>query len=152
VIAEIAGQEGYQYPFEQYAGAVSPTVDTDMGLYLMVDYPTRYWQGGDAGYFNPNYYVTGLGFELMTAQFGVDRTLDFQARINHRFYYDANAAPCHADPCPAFMYIIEGQAASFFQSTGMDIKIWMENAHQYIARRHAGEWPTLADVGLTRID
>jgi hypothetical protein len=150
VIADIIGQDRYKDPFDQYRSAVSPTVNPDMGHYLLVNYPSSYWQGGDAGYFDPRYYVTGLGTELMVAQFGVEKTLNFQRAFNFRYWYD-NSASCPADPCPAIVNIVNRQAAEFQQIFGVSIGTWMIKAHDYISRRHAGQYPTLADVGLTMV-
>jgi hypothetical protein len=148
VIADIIGQDRYRDPFDQYKGAMSPTMNPDMGHYLWVNYPTSYWQGGDAGYFDPRYYVTGLGTELMVAQFGVAKTLAFQKSINFRFWYDSSAS-CSADPCPGIVSLVNRQATEFQQIFGVTIGSWMTKARDYIALRHSGQFPTLADVGLT---
>lgn len=148
VIADIIGQDRYQDPFNQYRGAMSPTMNPDMAKYLWVNYPTDFWQGGDAGYFDPRYYVTGLGTELMVAQFGVEKTLAFQKALNFSYWYDANAS-CPADPCPTIVGLVNRQATEFQQIFGVSIGTWMTTAREYISRRHAGLYPTLADVGLT---
>lgn len=150
VIADIIGQDRYQDPFNQYRGAMSPTMNPDMAHYLWVNYPTSYWQGGDAGYFDPRYYVTGLGTELMVAQFGVEKTLAFQKALNFRFWYDTNAS-CNADPCPVTVSLVGRQASEFQRIFGVSIGSWMTTAQVYISRRHAGQYPTLADVGLTQV-
>ncbi len=150
VIADIIGQDRYQDPFNQYRGAMSPTMNPDMGHYLLVNYPTSYWQGGDAGYFDPRYYVTGLGTELMVAQFGVEKTLAFQKAVNYRYWYDADSS-CSANPCPELVSFVNRQATEFQQIFGVNIGTWMTTAREYISRRHAGLYPTLADVGLTMV-
>jgi hypothetical protein len=149
-IADIIGQDRYKDPFDQYKSAVSPTVNPDMGHYMYVDYPTSYWQGGDAGYFDPRYYVPGIGTELMVAQFGVEKTLAFQKSFNYRYWYDANSS-CSADPCPVVVALVNRQATEFQQIFGVSIGTWMTTAREYISRRHAGLYPTLADVGLTMV-
>ena len=150
VIADIIGQDRYKDPFDQYSRAVSPTVNLDMAHYLWANYPSSYWQGGDAGYFDPRYYVTGLGTELMVAQFGVEKTLAFQKSFNYRYWYDADST-CSADPCPGLVALVNRQATEFQQIFGVSIGTWMIKAHDYISRRHAGQYPTLADVGLTMV-
>jgi len=150
VIADIIGQDRYKDPFDQYSRAVSPTVNLDMAHYLWANYPSSYWQGGDAGYFDPRYYVTGPGTELMVAQFGVEKTLNFQRALNFRYWYD-NSAPCPAHPCPGLVALVNRQATEFQQIFGVSIGTWMIKARDYISRRHAGQYPTLADVGLTMV-
>ena len=148
VIADVIGQDRYRDPFDQYRTAMSPTMNPDMAKYLWVNYPTDHWTGGDAGYFDPRYYVTGLGTELMVAQFGVTKTLAFQKSINFRYWYDSTAT-CSADPCPGIVTLVNRQATEFQQIFGVSIGTWMTKARDYIALRHAGQFPTLADVGLT---
>ncbi|MEY3505629.1 MAG: hypothetical protein RI898_382, partial [Actinomycetota bacterium] len=115
-----------------------------------VNYPTSYWQGGDAGYFDPRYYVSGIGTELMVAQFGVEKTLAFQKSFNYRYWEDANYS-CSADPCPGLVALVNRQASEFLQIFGVSIGAWMTTAREYISRRHAGLYPSLADVGLTMV-
>lgn len=146
VIADINGQDRYKDPFDQYTRAVSPTVNSDMGHYMYVNYPTSYWQGGDAGYFDPRYYVTGVGTELMVAQFGVEKTLAFQKAVNYRAWFDSSDC---LDPCAGIVAIVSRQATEFQQIFGVSIGTWMTAAREYISRRHAGQYPTLADVGLS---
>ena len=86
----------------------------------------------------------------MVAQFGVEKTLNFQRALNFRYWYD-NSASCPADPCSAIVNIVNRQAAEFQQIFGESIGTWMIKARDYISRRHAGQYPTLADVGLTRV-
>jgi hypothetical protein len=148
-IADIIGQDRYKDPFDQFRSAVSPTVNSDMGHYMYVDYPTSYWQGGDAGYFDPRYYVTGVGTELMVAQFGVHKTLEFQNSLNYRAWFDSSNCPSH--PCPGIVAVVSRQATEFQQIFGVSIGTWMTTAREYISRRHAGLYPTLADVGLTMV-
>ena len=150
VIADIIGQDRYKDPFDQYRSAVSPNVNPDMGHYMLVNYPSSFWRGGDAGYFDPRYYVTGLGTELMVAQFGVEKTLAFQKSFNYRYWYDADST-CSADPCPGIVALVNRQATEFQQIFGVSIGTWMIKARDYISRRHAGQYPTLADVGLTMV-
>jgi hypothetical protein len=150
VIADVIGQERYKDPIDQFTRAVSPTVNPDMGHYMYVNYPTSYWQGGDAGYFDPRYYVTGVGTELMVAQFGVGKTLSFVQSVNYRYWYDSSAS-CLSDPCPEIVAQVNRQATEFQQIFGVSIGSWMTKARDYIALRHAGQYPTLADVGLTMV-
>ena len=147
VISDIIGQDRYRDPFDQFKSAMSPTMNPDMAHYLNVNYPTSYWQGGDAGYFDPRYYVAGLGTELMVAQFGVTKTLAFQKSFNYRFWYDSSAS-CPAIPCPTEVALVNRQATEFQQIFGVSIGTWMTTAREYITLRHAGQFPTLADVGL----
>jgi hypothetical protein len=147
VIADIIGQDRYKDPFDQFRRAVSPTVNPDMAHYLWANYPDNYWLGGDAGYFDPRYYVTGLGTELMVAQFGVEKTLNFQRALNFRLWIDPNAN-C-SDPCQGIIDLVNRQATAFQQVFGVSISTWMPQAREYISRRHAGQYPTLADVGLS---
>ena len=151
VIADLIGQDRYKDPFDQFSGAVSPTVNPDMAHYLWVNYPNDYWLGGDAGYFDPRYYVTGLGTELMVAQFGVEKTLNFQRALNFRYWSDPNVG-CPAGPCDGIMNLVNRQATAFQEVFGVSIGTWMTKARDYISRRHAGQYPTLADVDLIMVN